>query len=179
VSNTIDASLFYSNRTIDSNKTSDGLLGKDDFLKILITQLQNQDPTNPMDDREFIAQMAQFSSLEQMTNMNKTLQTFISRQADQKMFEYSHTIGKQVKVLSGYDDNNKPIYQTAVVEAISQQNDKIAIKLSDGQWVSEELIVEISKVTTNNNENPVPTEEENGMGDDNNQENEGDNETQE
>ncbi len=44
-------------------------LGKDEFLKILLTQLTNQDPIEPMSDREFIAQMAQFSALEQMTNM--------------------------------------------------------------------------------------------------------------
>src|SRR6478672_9607109 len=46
-------------------------LGKDEFLQILVTQLRNQDPMQPMQDKEFIAQMAQFSSLEQMMNMSK------------------------------------------------------------------------------------------------------------
>ncbi|SCY14160.1 flagellar hook capping FlgD N-terminal domain-containing protein [Alkaliphilus peptidifermentans] len=53
------------------NKNSD--LSKDTFLKILITQMQNQDPLNPMEDRDFIAQMAQFSALEQMQNLNETM----------------------------------------------------------------------------------------------------------
>jgi len=47
-------------------------LGKDAFLKLLITQLQHQDPLEPMDDQDFIAQIAQFSSLEQMQNLNNS-----------------------------------------------------------------------------------------------------------
>ncbi|MCY8455055.1 flagellar hook assembly protein FlgD, partial [Bacillus spizizenii] len=61
-------------------KTSNSSLGKDEFLKILMTQVQNQDPLNPVDDKEFISQMATFSSLEQMMNMNKTMTQFVENQ---------------------------------------------------------------------------------------------------
>ena len=58
------------NAALNNTRVSQNELGQDEFLRILITQLTNQDPTEPMDDREFIAQMAQFSTLEQMTNMS-------------------------------------------------------------------------------------------------------------
>jgi len=51
-------------------------LGKDDFLKLLIAQLQNQDPLNPADATEFTSQLAQFSQLEQLSNMSSKLETF-------------------------------------------------------------------------------------------------------
>jgi flagellar basal-body rod modification protein FlgD len=73
-------------------------LGKDDFLKILITQLSYQDPTAPMEDKEFIAQMAQFSTLEQMTgmaaNFNKLTAMLTGTEA-------SAALGKSVEITDG------------------------------------------------------------------------------
>jgi len=73
-------------------------LGRDDFLKILITQLSYQDPTAPMQDKEFIAQMAQFSSLEQMTAMAKD---FAKLTAIIGGSEASSSLGKNVEVVEG------------------------------------------------------------------------------
>ena len=64
----LEVDRFNKQNTVNGRKASQEL-GKDDFLKLLITQLSHQDPTNPMDNTAFIAQMAQFSSLEQMNNM--------------------------------------------------------------------------------------------------------------
>ncbi|MEM7183728.1 MAG: flagellar hook capping FlgD N-terminal domain-containing protein [Spirochaetota bacterium] len=56
-------------------------LGKNDFLKLLITQLSHQDPTNPLKDQDFIAQMAQFSSLEQMQHISKGISRMEMKQS--------------------------------------------------------------------------------------------------
>jgi flagellar basal-body rod modification protein FlgD len=55
-----------------------GAMGKDQFVQLLITQMKNQDPMNPMDGKDLAAQLAQFSSVEQLININAKLDTFTS-----------------------------------------------------------------------------------------------------
>lgn len=63
------------NTTVSANKSA---LGKDDFLKLMISQLKNQDPLNPMDGTAYASQLAEFSSLEQLTNLNSAIKDNLS-----------------------------------------------------------------------------------------------------
>lgn len=75
---------------------SDAALGKQDFLTLLVAQLQNQDPLNPDDPTEFTAQLAQFSSLEQLFNLNDTMESVATSIANSDRMGALQTIGKEV-----------------------------------------------------------------------------------
>ncbi|HLC25541.1 MAG TPA: FlgD immunoglobulin-like domain containing protein [bacterium] len=72
-------------------------LGQSDFMNLLVKQLQFQDPMNPMSNADFTAQMAQFSSLDQLTSINKQLQTMTSSQNLAAGIQGVNFLGKQVK----------------------------------------------------------------------------------
>ncbi|MFC7392554.1 flagellar hook assembly protein FlgD [Scopulibacillus cellulosilyticus] len=92
----IDDNLFLQNKPDEKKPAGNSNLGKDDFLKLLITELQNQDPTQPMDDKEFISQMATFSSLEQTQNMSEAINKFVKNQSQNLLSSQSDMIGKQI-----------------------------------------------------------------------------------
>lgn len=71
------------------------VLGQDEFLNLLITQMTNQDPLEPVNDTDFIAQMAQFSSLEQQSQLNQSISEFLSRHESSQLYDY---LGKEVKI---------------------------------------------------------------------------------
>ena len=81
VGTTINNVTAGANTLTVGKKSSSSDLDKDQFLKLLITQLSNQDPLKPMEDTQFISQMAQFSSLEQMYNLNQSMQQMQQAQA--------------------------------------------------------------------------------------------------
>ena len=90
-----------STTSTQSQASSTKSVGKDEFMKLLLAQLKNQDPLKPMDGTDFAAQLAQFSSLEQLKNLNTTLET---QSVNQMTLGYSQSvnmIGKEAVANSG------------------------------------------------------------------------------
>ena len=125
----IDSTYAASN---SSRKTGDSL-GKDDFLNLLIMQLRYQDPLSPMDDKDFIGQMAQFGALEQMKNIYNS----VSRANSYAL------IGKYVTASYTDDATGEIKNEEGFVESIRVKNG-IAYAVVNGQDISIDKITEIT-----------------------------------
>lgn len=133
----IDPSLYLANNPAQSKQTGNSALGKDEFLKILMAQLQNQDPLSPMEDKDFIAQMAQFTSLEQMVNMTSMIEQMVQAQTASQMINYQSFVGKNVvwhKLTDKTDSEGEPIVETGngTVASIKFAGESVQFTLTDG-----------------------------------------------
>lgn len=147
MSNTITDSLYLADHQKQQVSTGQSALGKDDFLKILITQLQNQDPQNPMEDKEFISQMATFSSLEQMTNINKTLDKIVNINNDNQLLQHSELIGKVVKWSKEdqvSNDQTTTNYFEGIVTSVRMENGTVRLEMEDGTLIRTDQLIKIS-----------------------------------
>lgn len=93
-----------------------GTLGKDDFLMLMVGKLQNQDPMNPTDDSQFMAQMAQMTSLEQMTNMSVAM-------------SQTQAFGMLGKTIAYTDADGKT--QTGTVDRVVMSGSKVSLKVGE------------------------------------------------
>ncbi len=99
VAQTTGAAFLEQYQTPTETKTAGkNELGKDEFLNLLVTQLENQNPLEPQDNGEFIAQLAQFSSLEGIDNLNDTMNGFVDSFQSNQALEASMLVGRQVQI---------------------------------------------------------------------------------
>lgn len=137
----IDSSHYLSNQP--KGRAPSPELGKDEFLKILMTQLQYQDPLDPMDDKDFIAQMATFSQLEQTMNMANSIDMLVYNQLVSPVIQYSHMIGKDVTYEHENDDRTKETI-TSRVESVSQKDGYAILELANGEKIYADSIIKVS-----------------------------------
>ena len=108
-------------------------LGKDEFMKLLTFQLQNQDPMNPMDQSKFTGELAQFSQLEQLSNLNKKFEDNGKNQGIQDKFYAASFVGKKV-VTTGSTMNLKESGDPAeVLFKLDGQASKVMIRILDSK----------------------------------------------
>ncbi|MEI5906177.1 flagellar hook assembly protein FlgD [Bacillus spongiae] len=149
MSNTIDSTLLLSSYQAEQRETSGEILGKDDFLKILMTQLQNQDPLNPMQDKDFIAQMATFSSLEQMTNLGKSMDNLVEVQKQNQLISYNQFVGKEV-TWHQINEDDAIIEGTGKITGVKFGVDSVEFTLDDGTVLTPSNISEVNHFVQGN-----------------------------
>ncbi|KAB2337513.1 flagellar hook assembly protein FlgD [Cytobacillus depressus] len=155
MTNTIDSTLMLSSYQKEQRKTGSDILGKDDFLKILMVQLQNQDPMNPMQDKDFIAQMATFSTLEQITNMGKTMEKFVKVQEESQLIAYNQFVGREItwhKISDSKEFGQAPKIEegTGKVASIQFKDNNVLFILEDGTKLEPGNISQINETSKEN-----------------------------
>lgn len=150
--NTINSSYLLANLQKDRKNAGSDILGKDDFLKILMTQLQNQDPMNPMQDKDFIAQMATFSTLEQITNMGKSIDRFVQAEQQNKMISYSQFVGKDITWHKIEEHEGKETFAegTGKVASVQFKENNVLFVLEDGTTLEPANISQVNELTSEN-----------------------------
>lgn len=119
-------------------------LDKEAFLRLLLTQLKSQDPLEPMKDRDFIAQMSQLSSLEQVMNMSKSVQNFVETSSQLYRTQAVSMIGKTAVVKTNSITVQNGVAESKVFNVDTPSNVVIKIFDLNGKLVKEEKLGQIN-----------------------------------
>ncbi|GAB6280731.1 MAG: flagellar hook assembly protein FlgD [Thermovirga sp.] len=121
--------------TSTEKAAENSILGKDSFLKILVAQMSNQDPLEPLDSAEFIAQMAQFAEVEQTTNLNDKLENL----GEYLRFSAASLVGSNVTFTDSDGEEKDDTVQSVIFE-----DESIMVKVASGEEVSIDRISHVS-----------------------------------
>jgi flagellar basal-body rod modification protein FlgD len=111
-------------------------MGKDQFLKLFVAQLQHQDPMNPMEDSDFMGQMASFSTLEQVTNLAAANEAIAAN------LHLSQSVGLIGRTVTWTDEAD--VTHTGVVEKVSQEDGNPVLTISGTEGVDPTTITQIA-----------------------------------
>ncbi|HLT55576.1 MAG TPA: flagellar hook assembly protein FlgD [Bacillota bacterium] len=137
----IDPSLYLSSQK--TMREPSPVLDKDGFLKILMTQMQNQDPLNPMSDQDMVQQMATLTSVEQLINMSNSIETLVHSQLMSPVIQYSHMIGKMVTYLADGEE------VTSKVVAVTQRDGWALLELENGETIYADAATKVIHADSN------------------------------
>ncbi len=126
----------------DNKKKLEGSkLGKDSFLKLMMTQLQHQDPLSPMDNKDFIAQMAQFSSVEQMANIAVN-----TKKSAKKTEHIEQSIASLASTLEILKDDMGLLTGRDHTEPLNEFNGNVKDTLNEVKEINQKLLNEMIKL---------------------------------
>ena len=136
INSSTSSDIINSLGTRNNGVTEEQDLGKDAFLQLMIAQLQNQDPLSPAKNEDFIAQLAQFSSVEGIQNINSSIEELATAFRSSQALEASSLVGRQVQVSADTATLTAegPVRGTIDL-ATSSANIKLYIEGPDGQVV--------------------------------------------
>ena len=118
-------------------KSSKFNLKAEDFIKMMVTQLQNQDPMEPAKNEELLAQMSQIGQLQSSTTLQESLKTMVLQN---NIGSAGNLIGKKI---NGLDERGKPI--DGIVTSVRVENDQVSLDLDSGKSLSLSNVVSIAQ----------------------------------
>ncbi len=120
-------------------------MGQTEFLNLLVTQMRNQDPLKPVSDTEFIAQMAQFTSLEQTKEMSTEVQKLRQSHA---LTQGTGLLGKEVRVATG--ENENLMFTKGIVTDLEVNKDGDVSLILNNQAFALDSVISVNSGTTQN-----------------------------
>ncbi len=125
-----------SSASTSASAANASIMGKEDFLTLLVAQLKNQDPLNPEDATEFTSQLAEFSSLEQLTNLNTSMEKLTNAQANSERLSTLSLIGKDISYNgSAFNFEGQPIEMGYQIDGTATSV-TLSIQDADGKTVT-------------------------------------------
>lgn len=134
--------IIQNNQLQTESTGPNNIVGKDGFLQLLLLQMRHQDPLNPMNNEQMLSQLAQFSSLEQMSQLNDTVQ----KSSEMESFlSATSLIGKEASIFDPASPPNQPTEIKVKIKAVTFAEDQPILTLSNGMLSTVDGVFKISE----------------------------------